>query len=48
MKDKGTGGFCLVFLRLVIMLLVTDKATFAMDFRFFPPIRCHHSGATPI
>ena len=36
MKDKGTGGFCMGR-GLVIMVLVTDKSTFPVDFRFFTP-----------
>ena len=36
MKDKGTSGFCMGQ-GLVFMVLVTDIATFPVDFRFFTP-----------
>ena len=36
MRDKGTSGFCMGQ-GLVIMVLVTDTATFPVDFRFFTP-----------
>lgn len=36
MKDKGTSGYCMGQ-SLVIMVLVTDIATFPVDFRFFTP-----------
>ena len=36
MKDKNTGGFCMGQ-GLVIMVLVTDIATFPVDFRFHTP-----------
>lgn len=36
MRDKGTSGFCMGQ-GVVIMVLVTDTATFPVDFRFFTP-----------
>ena len=36
MKDKGTNGFCMGQ-GLIIMVLVTDIATFPVDFRFYTP-----------